>query len=384
VSRPQARDVGLARLGDLGSMAVALLLGGWATDATEGVAGSYIAVNELVGFAAVGGLWWRRRWPVQVAAMTFVAAAVAPMAGGAAIVGVYSVAAEHRGRWTSVGMGTVYALYLVSSATSVVVFRDEDLGVLGSALAGAILTVAACGWGLAVRSRRELLAALAERAERAEADQHARVADARRGERSRIAAEMHDVLAHRLSLLSLQAGAIELRPGTPAAELAEAARVVRSNAHQALDDLRNVIGVLRDDHRVGLAPQPTLRDLDALVGDCLAAGMRVDLDPLPAAPTVPDAVGRHAYQVVREALTNARKHATDQPVTVSITGGPGDGLRVEVTNPVAVPVPAVDTIPGAGVGLIGLRERVELTGGTLDRHLDDDRHRLTAWFPWPR
>jgi len=198
------------------------------------------------------------------------------MAGGAAIVSVYTVAAHRRLRVSS-GVAALYALYLVSGAVSVAVFRDQDLGVVGGALAGALLTAAAYGWGLAVRSRRELMQALADRAERAEAEQQARIAEARRAERARIAAEMHDVLAHRLSLLSLHAGAIELHPDARPEDLAAAAAVVRSSAHLALDDLRAVIGVLRDGTTGDLAPQPTIADLGALVGECRTAGMSLEV-----------------------------------------------------------------------------------------------------------
>lgn len=381
-------------------MAVALFLGGLATDAAETVPGSYTAANELVGLAAIAVLWWRRRWPVPVAAATFLAAAAAPTGGGAAIVAVYSLAAYHRGRWASKAMSALYVLYLVTGAVSLVVFRDEDLGIAGSALAAAVLTAAAYGWGLAVRSRRELLAALADRAEQAEANQVARLSEARRAERARIAAEMHDVLAHRLSLLSLHAGAIELRPDAPPGDVAEAARVVRTNAHLALDDLRRVIGVLRDDPGTALAPLPTLADVDRLVAEGRAAGMDIHVaDTVATGAAVPAETGRHAYQVAREALTNARKHAPGRPVELTLSGAPGEGLRIGARNAVAVTVPAADrahpesavpdivtpdtAIPGAGVGLTGLRERVELAGGTLDRTLDGAQHRLDVWLPWP-
>ena len=249
VNRPGDRGPAPTWAGDLGCMVVALFIGGLATDATNVASGSYAHVNDLVGVASVVALWWRRRAPLVVAALTFVAATIAPMAGGAAIVSVYTVAAHHRGRWISLGMTALYVTYLVSAAVSLALFRDEDLGTVGGVLAATAMTIAAYGWGLAVRSRHELLIAQAERAERAEADQQARAAETRRAERARIAAEMHDALAHRLSLLSLHAGAIELRPDAPPDERAEAARVVRSNAHLALDDLRRVIGVLPRRHR---------------------------------------------------------------------------------------------------------------------------------------
>lgn len=388
------------RLGDLGWAFVALVLGGLATDATSAASGSYAETNELIGLAAVAALFWRRRAPMVVAALTFVAAAAAPMAGGAAIASVYTLAAHARRR-TSAAVAAIYAAYLVAGIVSMIVFPDEELGPVGGVLAALVLTAAAYGWGLAVRSRRELLEALAERAERAEADQHARVAEARRAERARIAAEMHDVLAHRLSLLSLHAGAIELRPDAPPGDLAEAARVVRSTAHLALEDLRTVIGVLRDDAAGDqLAPPPTLADLDALVAECRAAGMSVDVEVTGAVAghgdRVPGELGRHAYRVVREALTNARKHAPGRPVRLAIAGAAGDGLCIEVVNPVPAVAAATSgtragtgpAIPGAGAGLAGLRARVELAGGKLDRTMDIDdvdgtvRHRLRVWLPW--
>ncbi len=106
-------------------------------------------------------------------------------------------------------------------------------------------------WGMFVRARRQLVHSLRERARRAEAEQQLRVEQARHHERERIAREMHDVLAHRISLLSLHAGALEFRPDAPAVEVAKAAGVIRDSAHQALQDLREVIGVLRGGRRRG-------------------------------------------------------------------------------------------------------------------------------------
>ena len=111
---------------------------------------------------------------------------------------------------------------------------------------GVLASVAVVTWGMFVRARRQLVLTLRDRAERAEAEQHLRVDQARQQERARIAREMHDVLAHRISLLSLHAGALEFRPDAPPEEVARAAGVIRSSAHEALNDLREVIGVLRE------------------------------------------------------------------------------------------------------------------------------------------
>jgi signal transduction histidine kinase len=174
---------------------------------------------------------------------------------------------------------------------------------------GVVRVVAVLALGMFVRARRQL--ALVER-ERAASEQELRVAQARQLERNRIAREMHDVLAHRLSLLSLQAGALELWPEAPPAEIARASGVIRSNAHGALEDLREVIGVLRsprtdDDQADDLPepPQPTLVDLPMLIDESRKAGMRVALEcEVPDLGAVPEAMGRTAFRIVQEGLTS--------------------------------------------------------------------------------
>jgi signal transduction histidine kinase len=182
---------------------------------------------------------------------------------------------------------------------------------------------------------------------------------------------MHDVLAHRLSLLSVHAGALEFRPDAPAEEVAEAAGVIRESARAALDELRGVIGVLREDGSESLTepPQPTIADLGALVEESRAAGMRIttQIELGDAAPTA--AVGRTAYRIAQEGLTNARKHAPGAAVTLTVEA-PDDDLRVEVRSLAPVAVPAAPPLPGAGTGLIGLAERVTLVGGELESGVD--------------
>jgi signal transduction histidine kinase len=242
--------------------------------------------------------------------------------------------------------------------------------VLASAAHAALL-----GWGAYARSRAALLDSLRERARRAESDQERRVVEARAAERTRIAREMHDVLAHRLSLVAATAGAMEFRPDAAPERIATAAGVVRANAHAALEELREVIGVLRagpDDDR----PQPTTADLPRLVDEVRAGGVRVDLhDDLGA--ELAGSTGRTVYRVVQEGLTNARKHAAGQPVEVRLAADPD--VRIEIDNPAG----ATAGTPGGGAGLVGLAERVQLAGGTLEHGLVDGRFRLVATLPWP-
>jgi signal transduction histidine kinase len=221
---------------------------------------------------------------------------------------------------------------------------------------------------------------------------------ARRAERERIAREMHDVLAHRVSLLSVHAGALEYRTAGEAPptldEVRAAAAVIRHNAHLAVEELRQVLVVLRDTAATGTAPeevpdapperpQPLLRDVPQLVDEARDAGQRVsaqlDLEPL---ADLPDNVQRTVYRTVQEGLTNARKHAAGAIVTVDV--GPADGqVRVEVANVLPVGVTASE-IPGIGAGLIGLAERVRLDGGRFEHGVHDGEFRLAAYLPGGR
>ena len=201
-----------------------------------------------------------------------------------------------------------------------------------------------------------------------------------------MAREMHDVLAHRLSLLATYAGALEYRPDSSPEKLAKAAGVIRAGVHQALDELREVINVLRDEDVYESRPQPTFGDLRALVDESREAGTTIAYDDQVADPTsLPPATGRTAYRVVQEGLTNARKHAAGSPVKVIVTGHPGTGLRIELTNAASNGGSnGTPLVPGSGTGLVGLTERVQLAGGTLDHGREPGgAFRLEASLPWP-
>jgi signal transduction histidine kinase len=342
-----------------------------------------IAADVVAGVLACLALWLRRRWPVGVAVALAVVSSFSDMAALAVLVSLFTVAV-HR-RWPTVV--AVAGLNLVSLAVYLVVRPVAGMEWMAFGALGAALTAAVVAWGMFVRARRQLIRSLQDRALRAEAEQLLRVDQARQLERTRIAREMHDVLAHRISLLSMHAGALEFRPDAPAAEIARAAGVIRASARQALEDLREVIGVLRDspDGVPSTRPQPTLGDLPALVEEVRGAGVRITeqyrVGDLGAAPVV---AGRTAYRVVQEGLTNVRKHAPGAAASVAVSGGPEDGLTVEVGNPPPVGARLHAPLPSGGTGLVGLRERVTLAGGHLEHGwTPDGDFRLSAWLPWP-
>lgn len=349
----------------------------------EGASPSSTAAALIVaaGVVACTAIWLRRRWPVGVALLTVVLGSVSPAAGGAALIGLFSVAVHRR----SVVAITIAALAISLLPAYFSLYPDAIPFWVNVALATGI-QAAVVGWGMFIRSQRELMLALRERTRQAEAERDLRVSQAREQERTRIAREMHDVLAHRLSLLSLHAGALEVHPDAPPEKIARAAGVVRASAHQALEDLRQVIDVLRaepaGDERQ--RPQPTLRDVADLVDESRDAGTAVAFEQRLDAELLSPATGRNVYRIVQEGLTNARKHAPGASVQATIDGAPGDGLTVEIVclRPLARFGQA--EIPGAGAGLIGLAERVDLAGGRLEHGgTAAGDHRLWAWLPWP-
>jgi signal transduction histidine kinase len=342
-----------------------------------------LAADLSLGLLGCVALWWRRRWPVAIALGLAVLGTFSDMAGGAVLFALFTVAV-HR-RWPTVLV--VSAANVVSFAVYITVRPVAGVPTWIFAVIGLVLTAAVVAWGMFVRARRQLVQSLRDRADRAEAEQRLRVAQAQQLERTRIAREMHDVLAHRLSLLSMHAGALEFRPDAPPAEVARAAGVVRASARQALEDLREVIGVLRDapDGPSSTHPQPTLADLPALLEESRAAGLRIraELD-VPDAAAVPPALGRNAYRVVQEALTNVRKHAPGAVATVRVGGAPGTGLTIVVRNPRSAGEEHAAPLPSAGTGLVGLGERIGLAGGRLEHGwTGDGDFLLSAWLPWP-
>ncbi|MEO3872190.1 histidine kinase [Nonomuraea sp. B12E4] len=334
-----------------------------------------VAAMSLV--AALAQLWW----PVPGALAATLLATLSPLATPAATMGALQVAQRRRFPVAvAVAVAGVAAHVIQGQWRPNSGISQQWWLLLICASYGALL-----GWGALARSRRALLMSLRERARRAETEQGRRVAEARMAERRRLAREMHDVLAHRLSLVATHAGALEYRPDSSPDQIARAAGVVRAGVHQALEELRQVIGLLReqDDQLDDLETRPGLADLPGLIADAHQAGQPVRLqEEVADTGTLPAATALTAYRVVQEGLTNARKHAPGRPVEVLLRGAPGTPLLIDVRNPLP-PAGADPIAPGSGLGLVGLTERVRLAGGQLDHHSTGGEFRLQARLPWP-
>jgi signal transduction histidine kinase len=323
-------------------------------------------LDGACGFVAFVALLFRRERPGLVALVVLSLSSFSAAAAGAALAATFNAALRLPIR-PLIAVGAYSCLTAAISAYSY--GGDGGYDSFGLVI-GLLLTVVVIVSGLFTRAQRDLVVSLHERAARLEAERRLHEEAARAAERRRIAREMHDVLAHRISLLSLHAGALEFRPDAPPEEIAQAAGVVRGAAHAALQELRDVIGMLREDEVAETTdpPQPTLCDVPALVEESRAAGMRVELELDADGEAVPAALGRTAYRIVQEGLTNARKHAPGAAVDVRVARVE-DRLEVRVASrrPVAVGAGAGPVAPpGAGTGLIGLGERVALAGGTLE------------------
>ena len=299
----------------------------------------------------------RRTAPLAPFLVAAALSALSPNIGGALPITAYAVG-RYSGRWpvriaaAVAGAVAVTRLWLVPEL-------DDALNALATVAFVVLLPGAV---GAYVRTRADLMDALQSRAERAEAEQELLAKDAVLTERTRIAREMHDAVGHRVSLMVLQAGAIEMAAGDRA-KVEQLAEQVQTAGRQALEELRQAVGVLRagDQEDAPLAPPHGLDDLERLIKEWRAAGMAVELHrPPDDAPLVDAAVSRAAYRIVQEALTNAGRHAPGAPVTVAVERPEGQVVIRVVNGPGREAGQS-----GGGFGLVGLRERVRTLDGTL-------------------
>ncbi|MEV7386488.1 histidine kinase [Streptomyces sp. NPDC091215] len=329
---------------------------GWHAPRVAGVAWTALTCVPLV---------FRSRWPLPVAVLTLAVdlavMALAPdhaLTPAASLVALYTLAtrSDRRTAWT-VGVIAAAAITGVYAAT-----HQEPL-LVGTSLLRFDFAIAATALGDAVRSRRRHLALAEARAENAE---RTREEEARRRvseERVRIARELHDVVAHHITLVNAQAGVAHHLMRTDPDRAYEALAHIKDNSRAALDELRTTVGLLRqpDDAPDSRAPVPSLADLDSLIGGVRGGGLSVTVTCTGVRRSLAPSVELTAYRIIQEALTNTHKHAAAAHAEVTLDYG-ATTLRVTVTDDGA---PHAARGPGTGHGLIGMRERATAVGGTV-------------------
>ena len=310
-------------------------------------------------------LLWRRRVPLVVLVVAFLGIAIPDTAHGignnasAPFAGLL-VAAYASGAYTSPRDGRIAAVLIGVAVIAMSLAIGEDA--VGDAIFIGGILYAVWGAATVVRSRHDLATALAARTVELEHEREEKAKLAVAEERARIARELHDVVAHKLSIMVLQAGAERRAIGDEREETRAVLETIEETGRTAMAEMRRLLGMLRrSDDELALAPQPSLSHLDDLVAQVREAGMPVDLrvegDPRP----LPPGIDLSAYRIVQEALTNALKHAGPARARVVVRYGASD-LDIEIADDGAG---AEEPVPAGGHGLVGMRERVALFGGDL-------------------
>ena len=395
-AKPRAATAALV-LTSLVCSLVALAFEGDARGSSDMVV-AWVATGMIASFGVAALIIVRHRYPVALTVVACAFALVFPADAVAALIGLCCVVATRSRRQA------VVATVAVSVVTVVAVLRDalrpaesqlfttKPVGEAAQPLPWwfyAILTVTvlafAVGVGLFRRTSVDLDHLREQSTRSAQTTAELRSELTRQEERDLIAREVHDTLAHRLSLVSLHSGALEMA-ARDHPELQDFAHEVQANAHRSLDDLRELIGVLRDptSRRTTDTNVPvtvTLEDLAELLtasrkaGSQMVATVMINDSASASAPLT-----HAAYRVVQEALTNIHKHAPTAPIDVDLTASAATGVRVLVSNPIAAGSGA--QIPGAGAGIAGIHERVRLLGGRSWIGPHEGRFIVDVWLPW--
>jgi signal transduction histidine kinase len=321
-------------------------------------------------------LMWRRRAPLPSAVLVATAVAISGQTPtdlhlilAALPFAMYSLGAHASDRGAAVGMAVALAVLWTSVAIKSTENAARDI------ISIAVLVTTSFAIGRAFRGRELSLVASTERAAVLE---HEREEDVRRAaseERGRIARELHDVIAHGVTVMVVQAGAADQIIERDPALAREALVAIQDAGRQALADLRRLLGLVRDDDTTRLAPQPGLQELDALVEGMRNAGMPIEVEIRGTPRALPAGVDLSAFRIVQEALTNVLKHAGDAKARVVVAYAP-NAIELEVVDD------GRTQAKGHGHGLVGMRERVMLYGGTLQAGpAENGGYRVLARLP---
>lgn len=335
---------------------------------------------ELLSAALISApLLWRKRYPIAVLAVVFAGgmidvASVAPRQAGfepfvAEIVAYYSLGA-HESERRSVMAFAVSILFGAIPAA----FLHETVGSVAPSL---VFTFAAWLVGRIIRSWRSRAVALEQANRELELQRELQAEAAVAVERGRIARELHDVIAHNVSMIVVQAGAAARVLEGSQPHVRDALEAIESTGRATVDEMRRLLGVLREaGGDAALSPQPGLGDLDRLVANVRSAGLPVEFSVEGVPMELPAALDLTAYRIAQEALTNALKHAGPARAELRLRYAPG-AVEIEVRDD---GVGGADT-GGTGHGLVGMRERASLWGGRLDAGGSTGGWVVTAWLP---
>lgn len=334
-----------------------------------GLSAAYTPLHTALTLAETLPLWWRRTHPLTVFAVVSVASATqaaltaTPLWGQVGYpIAVYSVARFSTTRWGLAALGTGLVGAVVASLRFLSGWDAADVNsLLAYLLTIGTIVIAAWALGTLARVRSDYIAALIERNEQLRRDADQRAALAAADERARIAREMHDVVAHGLSVIVVQADGARYAAAQDPEAAQRALTTISGTGRAALTDMRRLLGLLRDAH-ADTRPQPALPDVATLIEEARAAGMRITARLPASAAGVPEGPGLTAYRIVQEGLSNVRKHA-GQGAVAAVRIDLGDQLEVEVTDNGRGAAARDD---GGGHGLLGMAERVSVHGGELE------------------
>lgn len=321
--------------------------------------GGWRALDITVGALASLALLLRRRAPVAVGLTLAVLAAFCATAGIANYVALFAVA---RTRRIELAFAVAFADVVGALGFWLIYPANSELSL--TVVVNTAIALAVVAWGALQQKQQDLVAVYRDRAARIERERELRAEQIQLAERARIARDMHDSVAHYMSLIALYAGGLEVA-GADGKDVGPTATTIRTTATKALDELRTVIGVLRDGTLA--VPQQTRheRTVQGLVDEARQAGQLVVAHLDDEALRAANPATEEAYRLVQEGLTNARKHAAGSLVTVRVRRD-GPDLLVTVTNPVDRSAPA---LPGSGAGLVGLAERLTALGGAVEHEI---------------
>jgi signal transduction histidine kinase len=333
------------------------------------------AAAVVAALVATMPLLLRRRFPFGAPAFLFAGLALVSLVSPAAVYGgtsftlfalmlAFWAAGAQRERQPAVaaaaiGLAAVVVILATGGRGGVVRTGDAELSLFIWSLIAVGLPLGA----FALRARAQRAAALQERADRLEREREERTRAAVAAERARIARDLHDVIAHSVTVMTVQGGAARLLLDSDPGRAREPLLVVEETGHQALADMRRLVGIVQDEpeRAPALTPQPDLADLPALAEKLRRAGLPTDLVVHGEPETLTPGVELTAYRVVQEALTNALKHAGPATARVTVIYEP-QALRLEISDD----GPGTSSQQGGGHGLVGMRERVALYGGRLE------------------